>query len=200
MQKLINTSLLILFFFVGCSVLKTIENFSRLKYKIHSSTDYKILGIDVQEKKSLSDFSSFEMLKLTSGFLKGTLLLTFTLNVEAKNPNDGSGGYPSTDLSIESFPWHLLINDKEVLKGNISKPVLVPGKGETTIIPLKIEFDIAKNFKEKNIEDILFLVLQIGGLEKSTSNLKLVTLPVIGTPIGNIEYPNKITVIDKTYN
>ncbi|MBM4171202.1 MAG: LEA type 2 family protein [Ignavibacteria bacterium] len=200
MQKIISTILLIIFLFVGCSVLKTVENFSRLKYKIHSSTDYQILGINIKEKKSLNDFSSFEMLKLTTGLLKGTLPLSFTLNVETKNPNDGSGGYPKTDLSIESFPWHLLLNDKEVLNGNIPQPILVPGKGESTLIPLRIEFDIAKNFKEKNIDDILFLVLQMGGLKGSTSNLKLITRPVVGTPMGSIEYPNNITIIDKTYN
>ncbi|NMB82796.1 MAG: LEA type 2 family protein, partial [Ignavibacteria bacterium] len=145
----------------GCSVLKTLENVSRLKYKIHSAVGYKVLGISIDNKKSIKDFNSLEMLKLSSGILKGSLPLTFSLNIEAKNPNDGSGGYPQTDLTLESFPYKLFINDKEIITGDIDSPVLVPGKGESTLIALNIEFDIAKSFKEKSLDDILSLLLNL---------------------------------------
>jgi len=176
------------------------ENISRLKYKIHSALDYKILGIDVKGKKSIKDFNSIEMLKLTSGLLKGTLPLTFTLNIEAKNPNDGSGGYPRTDLTLESFPYKLFVNEKEIITGNISQPLNVPGIGESTLIKLNIEFDLAKSVKEKSLDDVLSLLLNLGGLGGSTSNLKLLVKPVVGTPIGSINYPNEITIVDKTFN
>jgi len=184
----------------GCSVFKTLENVSRLKYKIHSAFDYKISGINIGNKKSIKDFNSIEMLKLSSGILKGSLPLTFSLNIEAKNPNDGSGGYPKSDLTLESFPYKLFINDKEIINGDIESPVFVPGKGESTLITLNIEFDIAKSFKEKSLDDILSLLLNLGGIGGSTSNLKLIVRPAIGTPIGKINYPNEITVVDKTFN
>lgn len=199
MRRLI--SLIILLLLVqGCSILKTFENISRLKYKIHSAVDYKILGINIGSKKSLSDFSSLEMLKLSSGIIKGNLPLTFLLNVEAKNPNDGSGGSPATDLTLEAFPYKLFLNEKEVLSGNIDKPINVPGNGESTLITLNINFDIAKSFKEKSLDDILSLLLNLGGISGSTSNIKLLVKPVVGTPIGSINYPNEITIVDKTFN
>ncbi len=199
MRRLI--SLLIIFSALsGCSILKTMENISRLKYKIHSALDYKILGIDVKGKKSIKDFNSIEMLKLSSGLLKGSLPLTFTLNIEARNPNDGSGGYPRTDLTLESFPYKLFVNEKEIITGNISQPLNVPGVGESTLIKLNIEFDLAKSVKEKNLDDVLSLLLNLGGLGGSTSNLKLLVKPVVGTPIGSINYPNEITIVDKTFN
>lgn len=200
MQKLIKVVLITLIFLSGCGIYQTIQNISRLKYRIQSAQDYEILGIDITRKKSLRDFSSVEMLKLTSGLLQGSMPLTFKINIEAKNPNDGTGGYPATDLSIQSFPWRLYLNDKETLNGNIENPVLVPGKGEASIIPINIEFDIVKSIKEKNLDDILAFVLQIGGMEGSTSHIKLITKPVIGTPLGNIEYPDQITIVDKVFN
>lgn len=199
MRRLISFLLFILVL-SGCSVLKTIENVSRLKYKIHSAVGYKVLGISIDNKKSIKDFSSLEMLKLSSGILKGSLPLTFSLNIEAKNPNDGTGGYPQTDLTLESFPYKLFINDKEIIAGDIESPVIVPGKGESTLIALNVEFDIAKSFKEKSLDDILSLLLNLGGVGGSTSNLKLLVRPAIGTPIGKINYPNEITVVDKTFN
>jgi len=184
----------------SCSVIQTMQNVSRLKYKIESANDYRVQGITISDKKSLKDFNTIEILKLTAGLAKGNLPLTFLLNIEAKNPNDGSDGYPRTDISIVSFPWRLFINDKETVKGNIGQPVYVPGKGESVIIPIRIEFDIAKSFKEKSLDDILSLLLQIGGVKGSTSNLKLMVQPVLGTPLGNIKYPDEITVVDKTFN
>jgi hypothetical protein len=158
------------------------------------------MGIEISKKESLKDFTAVEMLKLSTALLKGNLPLAFTLNVEAKNPNDGSGGYPRTDLTIESFPYRFFINDKEFLTGNIDKPLSVPGKGESTVIPLNIEFDIAKSFKEKSINELLALLLSLGGAEGSTSNIKLFVKPVIGTPLGNLNYPDEIIIVDKNFN
>ena len=198
--RLIIPVILLLSIASGCSVYQTISNVSRLKYKINSATDYKVIGISIADKKSLKDFNSLELLKLTAGLMKGNLPLTFILNIEAKNPNDVNGGFARTDLNISSFPWRLYLNEKEIVQGNIAEPVFVPSKGESVIIPIKIEFDIAKSFKEKSMDDILLLLLQIGGAHGSTSNLKMIAKPVLGTPLGNIEYPNEITIVDKSFN
>ncbi|MCX6174219.1 MAG: hypothetical protein NTZ27_05660 [Ignavibacteriales bacterium] len=186
--------------FSSCSVYQTISNISRLKFKIYSATDYKIIGITIADKKSLKDFNSIELLKITAGLVRGNLPLTFLLNVEAKNPNDGNGGFARTDLNIASFPWRLYLNEKEIVQGNIAEPVFVPGKGESVIIPIKIEFDVAKLFKEKSMDDILLLLLQVGGVHGSTSNLKMIAKPVLGTPFGKLEYPDEITIVDRSFN
>jgi hypothetical protein len=191
---------IILIFLAGCAVLKTMENLARLKYRIHSAIDYQVLGIPVKEKKSMKDFKPFEIVKLSAGLLKGNMPLTFTLNIEAQNPNDGTSGSAQTDISIASFPWRLFLNEKEVVKGNIKEPIFVPGKGNSVMIPLEIEFDVAKLFKEKSLDDMLMLILQIGGVEGSTSNLKLKAQPSLGTPIGNIQYPDEITIVEKSFN
>ena len=195
--------ILILFlfpFFSSCSVYQTISNISRLKYKIFSAKDYKIIGISIADKKSLKDFHSIELLKITAGLVKGNLPLTFLLNIEAKNPNDGNGGFERTDLSIASFPWRLFLNEKEIVQGNIAEQVFVPGKGESVIIPIKVEFDVAKSFKEKSADDILLLLLKAGGVHGSTSNLKMIAKPVLSTPFGKLEYPDEITIVDKSFN
>lgn len=186
--------------FSGCSVIQTFSNVSRLKYKIHSARDYQLIGIELGNKKSLKDFNSLEILKLSAGLIRGNLPITFLINVEASNPNDGTGGYPRTDLNITSFPWRLYLNEKETVRGSIAQPVFVPGKGESVIIPIQIEFDVAKSFKEKSLDDILALLLQVGGVKGSTSNLKLIAKPVLGTPLGKLEYPNEITIVDKSFN
>jgi len=204
MKKIFLTKILIMVCLAiiinSCSVLQTLSNITRLKYKIASTSDYQLAGIDVRNKKSLKDFNAVDVLKLSSGLVRGSLPLTFTLNIEAKNPNDGSGRYPAADITIANFPWRLFVNDKEVITGELKEPILVPGKGESTVIPLQIQFDLAKSFKEKSLDDLLGLALQAAGAGGTTSNLKLKVHPSLGTPIGNIKYPQEITIVDKTFN
>jgi hypothetical protein len=200
MRKVFLIFVLSAIIITGCAVLNTFQNIARLKYRIQSTENYRVNGVQVDNKRSIKDFSPVEMLKLTSGIVRGSLPATFTINVEAVNPNDGKGGNPRTDLSIVKFPWRLFLNDKEIVDGNISSPVYVPGKGESVIIPIQVQTDIIKLVKEKSVEDIIALLQKLGGIHGTTSNIKLLVKPSLGTPIGNIEYPDEITIADKSFN
>ncbi|MFH1195499.1 MAG: hypothetical protein V1720_07280 [bacterium] len=185
---------------VGCSILKTISNISRLKFKLENVTDFKVSGISINNKTALKDFNTVDIVKLTAAVAKGEMPVTFILNVDAKNPNDGSGGYPATDISIKSFAWKLFVDQKETISGNISSPVSVPGKGESKVIPLEIKFDLFYFFKDKGFESLMNLALNLGGAKGSASQLKLIAEPVLGTPIGDLKYPEPITIVSQQFN
>jgi hypothetical protein len=200
MKKYFTIIVLSLLIATGCSILKTISNISRLKFKLENVNDFKAAGITINNKSSLKDFNTVDVVKLTASVAKGELPITFVLNVEAKNPNDGSGGYPATDISIKAFPWKLYVDEKETIAGNISSPVTIPGKGQSKIIPLEIKFDLFYFFKDKGFESLMNLALNLGGAKGSASQLKLVAEPVLGTPIGDIKYPDPITIVSKQFN
>lgn len=200
MKKIFLGSIIFVMIFTSCSVLQTAMNVSRLKFKIDNVNDFKVLGISIKDKKKLSDFGPFEIIKLTASVAKGELPVTFTLFVEAKNPNDGSGGYPATNITLKSFPAKLYIDDKLTVTGNIGEPIVVPGVGENKLIPINIDMDLMKFFKDKGLESIINLALNLGGQKANTSAIKLITKPVIGTPIGDLEYPDEITIVDQKFN
>lgn len=200
MKKYFIVSLSLLVFISGCSIFKTIANISRLKFKLENVNDFKVSGIAINNKTQLKDFNPVDIVKLTADVAKGNLPVTFVLNVEAKNPNDGSGGYPATDISIKSFAWRLFVDEKETISGNIASPVVVPGKGESKIIPLEVKFDLLYFFKDRGFESLMNLALNLGGAKGSSSQLKLVADPVLGTPIGDLKYPDPITIISKQFN
>lgn len=199
MNKII-ASILILFIISACNVLQTIQDLPALKFRIASADEYRIQDVSLNNKKSLKDFTALEMLKLTSGFMKGNLLLTFIINVEVKNNNIGENQFSQSDISIRQFPYRLLLNDKEILQGDIDKPFYIPGRGKSALLPLKVEFNVVKSYKEKSLEDILSFLLQLGGVNGSTSNIKLKVQPTLGTTIGNIRYPSELTIVDKTFD
>jgi hypothetical protein len=197
MKKPVYLVLFLIFALTGwsCSVFQTMVNVSRLKFKLDQVNNFHVDGIPVSAKTRLKDFSAVELLKLSSSFAKGKLPVSFIINVQAKNPNDGTGGYPRTNAVIKSFPWKLIINDKETVSGDISSPVSVPGTGEATVIPIQFNVDLMNFFKDKGYESLINLALNIGGYKGSAMNVALLAQPTVSTAIGNITYPGQLKIV-----
>ena len=205
MNPLRSTITILIFFLlvigeVGCSAYETIVNLSRLKFRIDSIDNLELAGIPLKNKLSINDFSTLETMKLSTAFVRNTLPLTFTINVDAKNPNDGTGGYPRTNATIVSFPWRLFLDDKQTVTGNIGSEVAVPGSGETTKIPLKVTIDLVQFFKEKGYQGILNLALNLVKESSAPSKITLYAQPTVGSQLGNIKYPKEIKIINLEYS
>ena len=185
---------------LSCSVFQTITNISRLKFKLGNISNFTLSGIGISSKAKLSDFNALDLLKLSSSFAQGSFPASFIINVAAINPNDGTGGYKSTNATLKSFPWRLLLDTKETISGNISQPVTIPGTGETTIIPLQINMDLFSFFKDKGYESIINLALNLGGSRGSASNISLYAKPVVSTVLGDLSYPQEIKIVDFEYS
>ena len=188
-----------IFLLTSCSVYQTMVNLSRLKFKLGDVNNLTLSGINISNKKSISDFNAVELLKLTSVITSGELPVSFTLNVEAKNPNDGSGGYPKTDATLKAFPWKLEIDNVETISGNIGSPVSVPGTGDVTNIPLTMNLDLIEFFGNKGLDNLVNLALALGGQQGSSSKLTLYATPTVSSPLGDIKYPGELKIVDQTF-
>ncbi len=195
-KKLLYISfILIMFSGISCSVYQTIVNLSRLQFKLGDVNGFSLNGVSLSNKSKLADFNAIELLKISQAVASGTLPVSFTLNVQAKNPNDGTGGYSNTNATIRDFPWRLLINDKETISGGLGNPVTVPGTGEISIIPLRMNLDLVKFFQNRGYEDLINLALTLGGKTGSSSNLTLYAQPTVSTSLGPIKYPNELRIV-----
>ncbi len=195
MKKRYLYILLLAFTISGCSVYQSFVNLSRLQFKLGEINGFTVNGVSLAGKSKLSDFSSIEILRISQAVANGTLPVSFVLNIQAKNPNDGTGGYPSTNATIRDFPWRLLINDKETISGGLKNEVTVPGTGEISIIPLQINLDLVRFFQNKGYQDLINLALAIGGSTGSSSNLTLYAQPTVSTSLGPIKYPGELKIV-----
>lgn len=188
----------------SCQFLKdvatTVNNVQRLKYKINNVNNFTMGGMDISNKKSYSDFSAGDILKFTMALQNGKLPTSFTINVDAMNPNDGTNNTVQTAATIASLPWDLYIDNTLVVSGNISKEISVPGTGKSVTIPLQINTDLVQLYKNEGIMKLVNVALALGGANKSTANIKIITQPSVRTAIGVIQYPSKITIVDKTWS
>ncbi len=200
MKKIFLAFIPLILFLSGCSVYKSLVNLSRLQFKLNGVQSVAVGGVSLQGKQKISDFSVKEVLAFTTAVAKGNLPITFTLNVAAKNPNDGSGGYAKTNASIESFPYRLLLDNKEVLSGNFAQSVSVPGTGESVIIPLQVSFDLVQTFKNQGYESLLNLALSIAGYSNQKTEIVVFSKPVVKTDLGNLSYPSELKIVDYEFS
>ena len=199
MKKSILFLVAAMFVFTSCSIYQSIVNVSRLKFKLGLVNNVRLADISLDGKRKLSDFSPFDGIKLTSAISKGYLPISFTLNIDVKNPNDGTGGYAATNASLVSLPYRLYVDEKEILTGDISSPVTIPGTGDATVIPLSINFDLFKNIKDHGFESVVNLALNIAGTGNGNSRLTVYTKPTVSTVLGNITYPGELKIVDKEF-
>ena len=200
MKKIIIFLPLLFFLNLSCSVYQTLVNISRLQFKLGQVNNFTLNGVSLSGKTRIQDFNAVDLLKISAAVAKGTLPVSFILNVDAKNPNDGTGGYQKTNATLKDFPWRLLIDNKETISGNLGSPVTVPGTGQAVVIPLRINIDLASFFKDKNYESLINLALNISGSNSGgSSKLELYAKPVVTTMLGDVSYPQEIKIISTEF-
>ncbi|MBX2989814.1 MAG: hypothetical protein KF749_01455 [Bacteroidetes bacterium] len=171
-------------------------NLSRTKFKLDTVDGFQLAGIPLSGKTS---FTLLDGAKLLSAYNRNDLPAAFTLNIAVFNPNDGTGGTTQATSTLTSLAWTLILDTTLTVSGNIKDPIKIPGTGQQTIIPLQINLDLLKFFRDKGYESILNLALALGGANGSASRITLRVKPTIQTDFGPISYPGEIDVIDKEF-
>lgn len=187
------------FVFAGCGVVKEINNLSRLQFRLVNIESITLGGLTFTDKTSIKDLSSLDVLKLSTSFIKGEMLLKFVVNGEVKNPNAENTASSKYDFKISSFPWRLLLNGREAIAGNIFSPINIPGDKEISYIPVSIKFNLIKFIRDKEYESIINLVFNLTRQKHTLTQLELYAKPVIDTPFGNIDYPKELKIISLNY-
>jgi hypothetical protein len=195
--------LLLAFAGLSCAPFQEIQraltNLSRCKFKLDNISSFELMGIPLASKQKLSDFSLRDGAKLVSAFGTGQFPASFTLNVAAVNPNDGTGGTQQASATLTSFAWTLILDNTTTIHGDITDPIVIPGTGQQSIIPLKMNLDLAQWFKDKGYESVINLALALGGVNGSPARVTLRAKPRLKTEFGEITYPGEIDIIDREF-
>ncbi|MFA7625842.1 MAG: hypothetical protein WCZ17_02240 [Candidatus Kapaibacterium sp.] len=193
------TALIITFTWQSCNVVKDITNtladIGKLTFKIQNVSNMTVSGIRIYDKKSINDVSAGDILKLTSSFAQKKFPAEFTLNLQANNPNDGSGKTKRTNAIIQSLDYRLILDDVTTIAGDIGNEIVVPGSGQATNIPLNMGLDLFQFFGNRGYESIVNLAMAIGGVSGTPAKVKLDIRPTVKTSIGPMSYPGRITVV-----
>lgn len=188
----------------GCKALKDVTSaltdLKKLQFKLENVNSFRLAGVDVSKASNPSSISTMEMISLGAAFAQKKMPVEFTLNVAARNPNDGSAsGGRSTPLYLRKLGWTLLIDDRTTISGVVDKRLEIPATGQSTMIPITVGLDLYQFFGDKGLNDMINLALAIGGAQGSSSRLKLTAKVSVETPIGLVDYPGDITIVDQQF-
>ena len=196
---------LLIMIIAGCnvinSILNTVSDLKNIEFKLGTVNNFHLANVNISDKRSISDVSVTDVLKLTQAVKNKSLPTNFTLNVLAKNPNTKNANSKQSNLDavMSNFDWILFIDNNETISGRVNTPVTIPQGGKTETIGVIIGLDLMKFFGNKGYDDIINLAMAIGGVNGSSSRLMLKIKPSISIAGFPISYPNYITVVDKEF-
>jgi len=176
-----------------------LANLQRLKFKIGSVRDFRLLGLDISRKSKLTDFGATDIMKIAQSYSSKKLPVSFVIDVLAVNPNDGTGGTTKTAGTLTALECRLLIDGNPTVYGNIDSPIEIPGTGQESVIPLRLSLDLLEFFADKRYEDLVSMALAIGGRNGSPARLSLDAQPTVSTPLGPITYPGRLAIVSADF-
>jgi len=163
------------------------SNLAKCEFRLESVQHLRLAGINVQNVKGMSDLNLFDAGKLAAAVASQKLLLDFTLNIEAKNPNSAEAG-------MSHIEWILLIDDAEMTRGAFDKPVIIPANNGSAIIPVQMQFDLSKALASKTTDAIVNFGLNLAGTGNKPTRFTLKMKPTITVGGFPVTYPGYINV------
>ena len=187
-------------FLFGCSGVKdTIENAERLKFKLGSIDKITVGGVNLSNVKSVDQLNISQSAGLLATLASGSLPTSLTVNLIAKNPDTYPGGTKESSSLIKGLGWRLIVDDKELITGDIDKTIEIPGVGKQVTIPIPVKVDLMKMLGDGGLESIINLVSAMNGSNGASSKVTLKIKPTIDTFLGGIAMPGEIDVISKEF-
>ncbi len=173
----------------GCRAANQIQeakNFARCEFRLRSVDDLRLAGVSIQHVKSVSDLSLKKSVQLMPALAGKSLLLEFTLMIEAKNPN-------KEIAAMNTMEWMLYIDDHEMVKGVLDREVRIPADSVSRV-PLEISTDLKKSLSGESRESLLKLAFNLAGEGNTPTHILLKVKPSIMVAGIAIGYPGYIDV------
>lgn len=181
MRKLLFLSIIPII--TSCSYLKT-KRLENCEFLFKDITEFKIEGVNMKDKNSISDLNLFEGMKLTAALVNQKANADLVFLVDIKNPNTG-------DAQLNATDWILLIKDKEVLNGSIDEHINIPAE-KTISLPLTVKFEVFKILQQFSQEEIQDIVWNLTENKKLPDEVTLKLRPTFLIAGQKIKYPGYI--------
>ncbi|PID93350.1 MAG: hypothetical protein CSA95_08180 [Bacteroidetes bacterium] len=192
MKKTILSLLLFpLFFLSSCDILEQVVQVAALKeckFEMQQISNVRVLGIQLDNKTKVGDFSFADITKLTMAVSKGELPVEMDLNVKISNPN-------TQTAAMSRMDWQAYLDNNHLLDGVVHERVVIQPNGGQAIVPFHLSLDLEKVLGGEGLDAVLNLLLNLSGQkENEPSRLQLKVKPFITVGGRSISYPGYVTV------
>jgi len=171
----------------SCNFLKEMSTLGKCEFRLTTLVDPEIAGVDVSQIRSFTDMSLVDMGIISASFLKGTLPLSFTLNVEVRNPNPAMA-------ALNRLEYLAFIDDVEVASGQLDRRIEIPANGVVTTIPLRLNTDLINIMKKESRQALVNFGLNLADAGNRPTRVSIKVKPTILVGAMEINYPGYFTV------
>jgi len=176
-----------IFILSSCAQLTEMVNLSKCEFKLNTIENLTLVGINIQQIKGVSDLSWGDAAKVTAAALSNNFPMSFTLNIEVKNPN-------KSNAALNSLEWILFIDDIQMVNGNVSNRVEIPANGGTSILPININFDLKQALSGQSGKNVLNFGFNLAGVGNRPTRIMVKAKPTIMVGSIPVQYPGYITI------
>jgi len=171
----------------GCSVISELSAFTKCEFRFHSVQEPVICGVDVSQKRSLSDFSFLEGQAMASQILNKSFPFDITINVEVRNPG-------TTLAAVNSIQWIAFLDELQVAQGTVEHRVEVPPSGGLNMIPVRIHTDLIDYLEGDNPRAMLNFALNMINASDQGSQVTMKIKPSIMIGSRSVQYPDYFVI------
>ncbi|MDR2683072.1 MAG: hypothetical protein LBB64_04280 [Dysgonamonadaceae bacterium] len=140
-------------------------------YQFHSISRLNLAGVDLQNVTNPYSLKPAQLTALTAAFLRkeGSLLLTFTLNLDVTNP----GQQPAF---LTELRYVLEIDGYELTTGYLPKQIYI-GSGQTVGMAIPMACDLKQALHNESLEAIKNLAFNFAGIGNGPSRVTVKLQP-----------------------
>jgi LEA14-like dessication related protein len=171
----------------SCNFLKEISTLGKCEFRMTTLEDPAIAGVDVSQVRSFTDLNFADMGIISASILKGDLPLSFTLNVEVRNPNPAMA-------ALNRLEYLAFIDDVEVARGHLDRRIEIPASGGISTIPLRLNTDLIDILKKDSRQALVNFGLNLADAGKRPTRVSIKVKPTILVGAMEINYPGYFTV------
>ncbi|MEK7476162.1 MAG: hypothetical protein AAB152_11105 [Candidatus Coatesbacteria bacterium] len=174
----------------GCGLLDQVSqmrNFAKCKFRMYGVEQTRLAGVHIEGKTSLKQVSLLDGIKLAAALKSGRLPLQFVLDIEVKNPNAETAG-------MNRMAWILLIDGREMLRGDLDRHIEIAPNGGVAPLPLEIELDLRQVLSGESRESMLNFAFNVAGEGTHPTHVTLQVKPSILIAGQSVDFPDYITI------
>jgi hypothetical protein len=173
----------------GCGVVNQVQqagNLVNCDFRIATVTNLTLAGVNIQGAGALHDLNFGDVAQIMTAVTGATFPLSFTLNLEGKNPNPSPAG-------LNRLDWILFIDDIQMTQGILDQPFTIPANG-TAMIPVGMTVDLKKVLTGRSADAIVNFAFNLAGESNRPTRLMIKVKPTIMIGHTPLTYPGYINI------
>lgn len=179
-----------LIFTNSCGVVQQTQQMTNLincDFRIVNVQNLNLASVNIQNVQSLKNLNLTDVARIMVAVAGSSFPLTFTLNIEGKNPNTTSAG-------MNKLNWILFIDNIQMTTGSLNNRFTIPPSNGTAIIPIQVSVDLKRVLQGKSLDAITNFAFNLAGIGNRPTRITAKIQPTIMIGQTPLTYPGYISI------